>query len=131
MNIAVVYCSQTGFTEKYARWLAEDLRCEAYPYRERDEVDVGMLDVLVFCGWFHAATIKGSKWLKCVLADCPGLKCVLLATGATPMPGSGWSDEKEVEAAFERCFPEAEYPTCRASTAMADSTSTGLGRPTR
>lgn len=110
MNIAIVYCSQTGFTEKYAKWLAEDLRCEAYSYKERGKVDVASLDVLVFCSWFHAAFIKGAKWLKKVMAEHPKLKCVLLATGATPMPGGEWSDEAMIEEAFEQSFPKADFP---------------------
>ena len=29
MNRIVVYTSKTGFTEKYAKWIAEELQCEA------------------------------------------------------------------------------------------------------
>ncbi len=109
MNIAIVYCSQTGHTKKYADWLAEDLKCKAVPYAERNTVDLGSLDALVFCSWFHAASIKGSKWLKRVMRDYPSLHAVVLATGATPMPCEMWP-ASEVEKAFRRTFPEADYP---------------------
>lgn len=110
MRTAIVYCSQTGHTEKYAQWLADDLECPAYPYSERTRVDFENIDLLVFCSWFHAATIIGSKWLKKAMVEHPDVRFVLLATGATPMPGSGWSEEEDIEEAFERSFPKADYP---------------------
>ncbi|MCI8424774.1 MAG: flavodoxin family protein [Adlercreutzia sp.] len=110
MRTAIVYCSQTGHTEKYARWLAEDLECPVYPYRERARIDLESIDLLVFCSWFHAATVIGSKWFKRAMAEHSGVRFVLLATGATPMPGGGWSEEKDIEEAFERSFPKADYP---------------------
>ena len=110
MKAAIVYCSQTGHTEKYARWLADRLGCEATPFSKRASVDLDAIDILVFCSWFHAASIKGSKWLKREMAARPGLDVVLLATGATPMPGTGWSNEEEIEQAFRRSFPKDDYP---------------------
>lgn len=51
MNTVVVYCSQTGFTEKYAKWLAEDLSCEAVRYSERGLIDLSQcLLVSAICG---------------------------------------------------------------------------------
>lgn len=109
MDIAIVYCSQTGFTEKYARWLAEDLGCEAVPYAERGRVDLAETDILIFCSWFHAASVKGSKWLKKAMSEHPSLQVVVLVTGATPMPCEMWP-ASEAEDAFRRTFPESEYP---------------------
>lgn len=110
MGIAVVYCSQTGFTKRYAEWLAEDLGCEAIPYAERNRIDLGELETLVFCSWFHATSIKGAKWLKRAMREYPELQAVVLATGATPMPCEMWS-ASEIEEAFGRAFPEEEYPS--------------------
>lgn len=109
MNTAIVYCSQTGFTQQYAEWLAEDLGCPATPYAERRCVAVGDLDLLVFCSWFHAASIKGAKWLKKIMAENPELKVVVVVTGATPMPCEMWP-ASETEAAFRKTFPASTYP---------------------
>ena len=57
MRTAIVYCSQTGYTQKYADWLAEDLGCEAVPYADKTRVVLSEIDLLVFCSWFHAASI--------------------------------------------------------------------------
>lgn len=110
MNRSIVYCSQTGFTEKYAKWLAEDMGCSATPYKDRSGLDLASLDLLIFCSWLHAASIKGGKWIKGVMRAHPQLHVVVLATGASPMPGSGFTTEEEIEEAFGRTFPKDEYP---------------------
>lgn len=110
MTKAILYCSQTGFTKKYAEWLSEDLACEALPYAQRGQLDLDALDLLVFCSWFHAASVKGAKWLKEAMVQHPGLKVVVVVTGASAMPGDPLSREGEVEEAFRRTFPADEYP---------------------
>ena len=64
MITAVVYCSQTGYTRTYARWLAESLGTEALPFERRDEAAASGADTLVFLSWFHAGGLKGAKWLR-------------------------------------------------------------------
>ena len=109
MRTAIVYCSQTGYTQKYADWLAEDLGCEAVPYADKTRVVLSEIDLLVFCSWFHAASIKGTKWLKGVMRDYPDLRVVVLATGATPMP-IDTGETTMIEEAYRHSYPEAEYP---------------------
>lgn len=108
-NVAVVYCSQTGFTKRYAEWLAEELGCTAIPYARRSGIDLSKTDMLVFCSWFHAASIKGATWLKRAMREHPALQVAVLVTGATPMPCDVCS-ASEVEEAFSRVFPAADYP---------------------
>ncbi|WP_139653462.1 flavodoxin family protein [Raoultibacter phocaeensis] len=109
MKPVVVYCSQTGHTERYARWLAEELGCEAIPLSNRNTVRIDDFDTVIFGSWFHAASIPGSKWLKQQIAAHPDKRFVLFATGASPMPEQGGSAE-EIEEAFRRTFPSSEYP---------------------
>lgn len=108
MKTAVVYCSQTGFTEKYARWIAEEVGCAATPFNERGGIDVESCDTLVFCSWLHAASIKGAKWLKQQIAAYSRVNFAVLVVGATPAPCDEWP-ATEHEAAFLRSFPENDY----------------------
>ena len=39
-NYVVIYKSKTGFTEKYASWIAEELNCEKYPLENVSMVDL-------------------------------------------------------------------------------------------
>jgi len=68
LNAAVLYRSKTGFTKKYAEWIAEDLAVEAHDLddiRNLSELLEGT-DTLVFGGGLYAIGING---LKKLLAD--------------------------------------------------------------
>ena len=64
MTPIILYHSRTGFTQQYATWLSEDLRCPALPYRERGSIDWSKYDTVLFGSWFHAGSVMGKKWLK-------------------------------------------------------------------
>ncbi|HSR04001.1 MAG TPA: flavodoxin domain-containing protein [Proteiniclasticum sp.] len=68
MKAAVLYRSKTGFTKKYAEWIAEDLSVDAHDLddvRNLSELLQG-IDTLVFGGGLYAIGING---LKKLLAD--------------------------------------------------------------
>ena len=104
MSVIVVYASQTGFTRRYAEWIAEELGCEAVPVEQAARVDAGMFDVVVFGGWFHAGGLVGKKWLARVRAEHPQTRFVAFAVGATPPE---WADM--VDEAMAREFPSPEF----------------------
>lgn len=103
MSTVVAYSSQTGFTRRYAEWIAEELGCEAVSIDD-GRLDAGGFDVVVFGGWFHAASLVGEKWLRRQRAAHPRTKFVAFAVGATP---SEWADM--VEEGMARAFPSPEY----------------------
>lgn len=104
MKAVVVYASQTGFTRRYAEWIAEELGCEAVPVEQADGIDVGAFDVVVFGGWLHAGGLVGMKWLKQARVAHPGTPFVAFAVGATP---AEWNDM--VDEAMAREFPSPEF----------------------
>jgi len=68
LKAAVLYRSKTGFTKKYAEWIAEDLSVDAHDLddvRNLSELLQG-IDTLVFGGGLYAIGING---LKKLLAD--------------------------------------------------------------
>lgn len=83
-KVLVIYNSKTGFTKRYAEWLAEEIPCEVLPYDKRDTVKLDDYDAVVFGGWFHAGTIMGFKWFKEQLPKLAGKAVAVFATGATP-----------------------------------------------
>lgn len=82
MKRIVIYQSKTGFTEKYAKWIAEELKCEAKAWEEKEAYKYEAYDVVIFGGGLMAGRIaklgkvKGSPGLQ-------GKKLILFATGAT------------------------------------------------
>ncbi|HIZ46650.1 MAG TPA: hypothetical protein IAA19_06480 [Candidatus Olsenella pullistercoris] len=109
MSTAVVYCSQTGFTEKYARWLAESLGTKAVPFAGRASAGVADAGTIVFLSWFHAGGLKGARWLRDLMDERPECRYVVVGVGAYPMPSEEWP-RSETDAALERAFPSERYP---------------------
>lgn len=101
-KVLVVYNSNTGFTERYAKWLAEEMPCDLVPYRERDTAALAEYGTVVFGGWFHAGNIMGVKWLKERIPTLAGKTVAIFATGATPV------GEPQVEEAIAHGFTPQE-----------------------
>jgi len=84
MKYLVVYKSKTGFTEKYAQWIAKELSADIYNYKEINKENFKDYDVIVYGGSLHAVGIEGIKLIK---DDWNLLKekiLVVFAVGATP-----------------------------------------------
>ena len=83
MRLLVVYTSKTGFTKRYAQWLAEDLSADCFPLEQAARVDFSGYDAVAFGSSVHAGGVRKLAWLKKRLA--------LFFTGAMP------PEEKTVE----------------------------------
>ena len=53
MSTVVVYSSQTGFTKRYAEWLAEELGCQAVSLGDEPRFDASGFDVVVLLSLIH------------------------------------------------------------------------------
>ena len=109
MNGIVVYSSQTGFTEKYAKWIAEDLNCEAIPVKQAKKLDISQFDTVIYGGWCMAGSVNGLKWL---LDRIPSLanankKFVVYAVGGSPMENPDLEQGlKNIEGKIQAAIPE-------------------------
>ena len=81
----VIYHSKTGFSKRYAQWLAEDLGCQALPFRDRKCVDVSEYDTVILAGGLYAGQMSGLKWLKSQLPALAGKRLAAVAVGCAPM----------------------------------------------
>lgn len=70
MKRIVVYQSGTGFTAKYAQWIAEKLGCEAKEYKSVNTKELQAYDQVIYGGWIMAGTVVGYDKIKALnLAD--------------------------------------------------------------
>lgn len=83
----LIYKSKTGFTERYARWIAEELGCDLLPYGERNRADFTAYGTVIYGGYFHAGLISGLKWFKGKYPLLAGKRIVVFAVGAMPQDG--------------------------------------------
>ena len=64
MRLLVVYTSKTGFTKRYAQWLAEDLSGDCFPLEQAARVDFSGYDAVAFGSSVHAGGVRKLAWLK-------------------------------------------------------------------
>jgi menaquinone-dependent protoporphyrinogen IX oxidase len=57
----VIYSSKSGFTEKYANWIAEALECEAVKLRDLDSTKLNTAKTIVYGGPINAGWVFGLK----------------------------------------------------------------------
>lgn len=84
MKTVVVYKSKTGFTKKYAQWIAEDLSADIF---EVSKINIDMLtsyDTIIYGGSLYAVGILGVKNITKNIDKLKDKKIIVFATGASP-----------------------------------------------
>jgi menaquinone-dependent protoporphyrinogen IX oxidase len=92
LRAIVVYRSISGFTKKYAEWIAQELKADLLDAREVSAEKLCMYDVVVFGGSLRAVGINGVKLLKKNMSKLADKKIIVFAVGASP-PKEGIVDE--------------------------------------
>lgn len=64
MNTAVVYASHYGSTEKYAQWIARELKADLYRADQLKPGGLEKYDAVIFGGGLYAGQLNGIKALK-------------------------------------------------------------------
>ena len=86
-KIIVVYKSKSGFTKKYAQWIANDLHCDLVCLENCNITEIERYDVVIFGGGLHAGKINGIKFIQKKIPLLAGKEIIVFATGATaPIP---------------------------------------------
>lgn len=80
MKTLVVYQSKTGFTQKYAQWIAEDLGCELRSISDVNESVIAGYDLVIHGGWLLAGVINGLDKLRSYKPK----KLIAFGVGFTP-----------------------------------------------
>ena len=64
MKKVVIYQSGTGFTAKYAGWIAERLGCEAKEYKSMNSKELTDYDLVIYGGWILGGMVFGYDKIK-------------------------------------------------------------------
>ena len=107
-NKVVVYTSETGFSKKYAGWIAEALKCEAVDIKEWKSRKPENYQTVIYGGGFYAGKIKGLKKIKEQMKNYPDLRLIVFGTGATPMEA-----EEIIKGAMDANFTAEEKKKIR------------------
>ena len=81
----IIYSSKTGFSQRYAQWLAEELNCQALSFRDRKDVSLSAYRTIILTGGIYAGQMSRLKWLKKQLPSLAGKRVAVIAVGCSPM----------------------------------------------
>ena len=98
MKTIVIYNSRTGFTERYAKWIAEAAGADCMALSEAKKRDLSTYEAIVFGGWVCAGGISKLSWFKGNLDRWAGRKLIVFCVGASPM------ENPEIETALKQIF---------------------------
>jgi menaquinone-dependent protoporphyrinogen IX oxidase len=84
MNILVVYKSISGFTKKYAEWIAGGLNAKCINLDEIGNISFKEYDLIIFGGSLHAVGVNGYKKFKAYIPIIGADKIIIFAVGASP-----------------------------------------------
>ena len=88
MKTLIVYSSQTGFTKRYAEWLAERMKAQCLPLKEaetKDEAYFSDFDSIVYGGWALGGSIVDVKWFQQQAENWKEKKLAIFCVGASPI----------------------------------------------
>lgn len=103
MKAMVVYHSQTGFTKRYAQWIAEEADTECVDLEEAKKRSFDGYDAIVFGGWACAGGISKLKWFKSHMDAWAGKKLIVYCVGASP------AENPEIPKAMRDNFSDAQW----------------------
>lgn len=103
MKTVVIYCSDTGFTKRYAEWIAAATKADLFSLSETKKVDWNGYDAIVFGSWACAGGIRKLKWFQSHLKQWNGKRVIAFCVGASPY------DSEEIAAALRQNFPPKDF----------------------
>ncbi len=102
MKAAVIYNSQTGFTKRYAQWIADAAGADCFALSEAKRKNMDAYEAIVFGGWACAGGISKLRWFKGNMDRWAGKKLIVFCVGGSP------ADSPEIEPALKRNFSDSE-----------------------
>lgn len=108
MKTIVIYNSQTGFTKRYAQWLAEAAGADCIELSAAKKKDLTAYEAIVFGSWACAGGISKISWFKGNIDKWADKKLIAFCVGASPM------ENLEVETALKQMFSESERKRVKA-----------------
>ena len=87
MKTIVIYTSQTGFTKRYAEWIAERMNADILDIKDAKKKETGFYDgydAIVYGGWCMAGKVVNSGWFLAKAPGWKGKKLAIIAVGCSP-----------------------------------------------
>lgn len=103
MKTVVIYNSQTGFTKRYAEWIAEATGADCFALTDAKKKSMDDYDAIVFGGWACAGGISKLSWFKGNIDKWSGKKLIAFCVGGSPI------ENPEIDEALKKNFTDVEW----------------------
>ncbi len=91
MQIHIICNSKTGFTKRYADWIAKEIDAVVLPYSELPHTNIDINDVVIFGSRLHAGKIEYLEKIKRRFINHRHL--IVFATGGVPASVTGATEK--------------------------------------
>ena len=105
MNTLIIYTSQTGFTKKYAGWLAERMNGDILELKDAQKKETSFFDdyqAIVYGGWAMAGNLVKSKWFLEKASAWKDKKLAVFCVGGSP------NDNPDVEVFLQKALSDEQ-----------------------
>lgn len=118
MESIVIYKSKTGFTKRYAEWIAEEIGCNTMNEKVVTTKSLEPYDTVIYGGGITAGQIGGLKKFKSLMASFPDKRLIVFATGATPpevfiekdqIKDTNFNEEEKKKIPYFYCYSGINY----------------------
>ena len=103
MKTVVIYNSQTGFTKRYAQWIAEATEADCLELSEAKRKSMAAYEAIIFGSWACAGGISKLSWFKSNIDKWADKKLIAFCVGGSPI------DNPEIKPALKQNFKESEF----------------------
>lgn len=102
MKTVVIYNSQTGFTKRYAEWIAEESGADCFELKEAKKKNLDEYDAIVYGGWACAGSISKIGWFKGNINKWNDKKLIAFCVGGSP------EDNPDIDVFLKNAFKDSE-----------------------
>lgn len=103
MKTIVIYHSQTGFTKRYAEWIAQAAEADCFELSAAKKQDLSAYEAIIYGGWACAGGISKLGWFKSRIGQWADKKLIAFCVGASPI------DSPDIEPALRQNFTAEEF----------------------
>lgn len=103
MKTVVIYHSKTGFTKRYAQWIADAAGADCYELSEAKKKNLTVYETIIFGGWACAGGISKLNWFKKNMETWADKKLIVFCVGGSPM------DSPDIAPALKQNFNESQW----------------------
>ncbi len=87
MKTLIIYTSQTGFTRRYAQWLADRMNGDLLEFKDAQKKSYDFFtgyDAICYGGWAMAGNIVKGKWFMGKAANWKDKRLAMFCVGGSP-----------------------------------------------